>query len=254
MRRCFAVIALLTAVVSFGSRPAAAHTDACVGLGTMVTSGPVYYPFIGPTANTPFSMVMTVGTCVTTFTHSMSGTLTGHCLSMTGAGVTGSGHTFAFVVSGTTMVFNGAVVGEGEIHADWFSGDSCVSGANQFLVNVAHVLVHPGGGSPPPNSPPNTPGLVAPANGATFTTTDVPVFTINTTDPDGDTYIGTIEVQEVGSTVTQVMTTTPASSGSNASTSTGNLPPGTYEWRAQAGDFAVSSGWSGYNTFTVTLT
>lgn len=254
MRRLVAVLALLAALVSFGPRPAAAHTDTCVGHGTMVTAGPVYYPFIGPVASTPFAMVMTVGTCLTSATYSMSGTLTGHCLSMTGAGATDTGHTFAFVVTGTTMFVNGEVFGTGDIQADALFGHSCVTGAKQFRVSGAHLLLHPGGGTPPPNSPPNTPTLVAPADGAAFTTTDVPVFTINATDPDGDSYIGTIEVQEVGSTTTQVMTTAPASSGSKAGTTTGNLPPGTYQWRARAGDFSASSGWSGSNTFTVTLT
>lgn len=254
MRRLLAVLVLSTSLVSFGPGPAVAHEDLCAGQGTMFTAGPVYYPFAGPQANTAFSMTMSVGACASTFSYSMSGTLTGDCLLMTGAGFTGSGHSFAYVVTGTTMFFSGAVVGAADIRANFFNGHSCVSGATQFLVTFSHLQFHGLGGGSPTNSPPNTPGLVAPASGATFATTDVPVFTINATDPDGDTYIGTIEVEETSSSTTQVMTTAPASSGSNASTTTGNLPPGNYRWRARAGDFAASSGWSGYNTFTVTLT
>lgn len=253
MRRWLAMIVLLTALVSFGPRPATSHEDICFGMGSIDTQSRYYYPTVGPTGSGAFAMTVIVGGCFFDGVHVVTGALTGDCLVMTGTGTTPSGHTMNILIVGDTMTISGHAIGGGTVATDWFGGDSCMTGADTFIVTFTHFSLH-SGGTPPPNSPPNTPSLVAPADGATFATTDVPVFTVNAVDPNGDSYVATIEVQKVGSPAAQVVTTAPASSGSNASTTTGNLSPGTYGWRARARDFAAFSGWSGYNTFTVTLT
>jgi RHS repeat-associated protein len=107
--------------------------------------------------------------------------------------------------------------------------------------------------APPANNAPNVPALVSPANGATFAPTDPQTFTINTTDPDGDPYTGTVTIRNGSGSVVATFTTSPSPSGQSSSgTPAPLLAAGSYTWSATATDAkGAQSGSSSSRSFTV---
>lgn len=101
--------------------------------------------------------------------------------------------------------------------------------------------------------PPGAPELVAPAPGHVFAPTDVQVFTLRATDPEGDQWLGVIEVTNLDTGRISVFSTPPGNSGEFAGTvATPPLTPGQYRWRAHAVDTTASVGaWSASADFRV---
>jgi hypothetical protein len=149
------VVVLVTAAASLvvSIADAEAHTDACLGNGTLVTAAPLLYP---PTpATTPFSATFVTGTCVASGPLGMSGVISGSCGVANGVGTTGSGHSFSFAWMGATITFVGDVQGTMQIGPDVFQGESCLTGADRFLLGGAVTLVHallPSGGPSGPST------------------------------------------------------------------------------------------------------
>ena len=139
--------------------PASADTNVCAGTGTAFTS-PIFYPVSltpsGTTANATvlapntgsFFFLFTfggVGACVPDLGKGLTatGTVSGWCGHSSGTGVTGQGHRFAWVEAGSLAVITGEVTGVAQVGPDPFvPGNSCFTGATQFLVNLAFVLSH----------------------------------------------------------------------------------------------------------------
>jgi archaellum component FlaG (FlaF/FlaG flagellin family) len=92
------------------------------------------------------------------------------------------------------------------------------------------------------NRAPAPPVLVTPGEGGEFAATDVQVFTINATDPDGDAYVGRVVVTRGGDAVTD-FPTSPADSGEDASgVPPTPIEPGEYRWAASATDVRGAEG------------
>lgn len=106
--------------------------------------------------------------------------------------------------------------------------------------------------SPAHAAPPSTPTLLSPPPGWVFEPTDPQIFTVNAVDPDGDPYSSFITVRN-STGVVRVITTAPAASGAPTSTpAVPPLPPGGYEWSAQAVDASGGlSGATGWSPFSV---
>src|SRR5687768_1453519 len=130
MRRTALVVAgaLFVCAVTLIPAPSVRATGVCAGSGSMSTGAPMFYPVTPlnpPTVRQPvttsfgFSLVNLGGTCVNTTGavttqkgFSATGTLSGWCGLLSGAGAESStGERFAFVSAGGVVVFTGAVVG-----------------------------------------------------------------------------------------------------------------------------------------------
>lgn len=144
MRRAVArllVVALILAVAATGAPPAAAHEDVCTAQGTMHTSVPLVYPPDPRFAN--FTIGFPIGACALTFVPpAMMGVVAGSCGLASGQGVTSSGHPFSFLWVGTELTMTGGVVGTLHVVVDAFVGDSCLSGADTFIVSGSFALAH----------------------------------------------------------------------------------------------------------------
>lgn len=128
IRRLFLAVAVAVAVLAPG-QPAAAHTDACAFNGTMATTA---VPNVGTTVQ--WHLVMVLGTCVNTFSFEATGDMTGApMLTMTGTGITNTGHRFAFTGAGGTVELAGEVVGTFVITPD---------GLTRLTVEATVALVH----------------------------------------------------------------------------------------------------------------
>jgi hypothetical protein len=143
VRRLVRVL-VLVAVVSGGAvtapQPAAAHVDACAGLGTMAVAAPglFYPPFAIPPA--ALGVVITLPTCTTTAGAFVAvGTISGWCGHAWGSAVA-AGHFFVFVIEGGTMVLSGSVTGVIQVEPDPLAGSSCVTGAGAWLAQGAVAL------------------------------------------------------------------------------------------------------------------
>lgn len=100
------------------------------------------------------------------------------------------------------------------------------------------------------NRPP-TASLVSPTAGHTFAAGASPTFTMAATDPEGQQWVGRIEVRNAAGTLVSTFATAPTASGQSASA----RPPlpfteGSYEWRATATDTegatSTPTGWRGF--------
>lgn len=145
-----------------------AHTDVCGGRGFMVTQYPLYYPGrellpsdppIPLRVTTPFylgwaSDTNVCGTPGLGPAPYLVGTLVGQCGAAVGWGTDADGHDFAFVWAGEVVVFEGEVNGVGLLHPDWLAGDSCLLGADTFIVAGAFARCH---GSVVTGTPGDTP-------------------------------------------------------------------------------------------------
>lgn len=103
------------------------------------------------------------------------------------------------------------------------------------------------------STPPAAPEQVGPTPAHAFRLADPQRFTLRTTDPDGDPWVGVIEVRNLGSGRVASFLTPPAPSGDfSGIVAVPPLPAGSYEWRARAVDATGLTGpWSGISTFTV---
>ena len=274
MRRLRIVsVAVLCLVGSLAAPPPAAdaHTDVCAGQGTMVTGAPFYYPGLSgpiPTGtNAPFSFSLsTIGLCAFSFSsESMTGVLTGWCGAATGYGVTSSGHYFRFDWLGDEWTMTPIspsigldyhLIGSGTMEPDILSGESCFSfGADRFLTTGTWASpLH--AETPPPNYPPNAPTQVSPPSGEDWTATEAQVFTIQTTDPESNPYLGRIQVRSASTgALAATYYASPASSGSQATApALPPLPPGNYTWSADATDDLSPLGEFGSSSASRTLT
>lgn len=103
-------------------------------------------------------------------------------------------------------------------------------------------------------SPPNTPELLAPSPGYMFGPAEPQIFNLRVTDPDGDPWVGIIEVTDRDDPDDVVtFSTLPGSSGGVAAgLAIPPLPLGSYSWRARAVDSTGLFGpWSLAEDFTV---
>lgn len=270
---------------AFPAQRAAAHTDACVGQGTMVTSAGLGLPGVWPQRSVTFSMVLSFGTCAATPGESMAGVLVGNCYAAWGTGTTSSGHPFRITWTGDTWVMgasfgvqvspvaptfapmapgvtsNAALVGAGDMSPDPTVPGSCFNAtAQRFLVTGTwSAPLHPTPSPPPPpNYPPGAPTMVSPPAGHTFTFADTQQFTIQATDAEGDPYQGRIRVTDAATNlVVATYFTTRAPSGTPATAvAVPPLPAGSYTWVADAtDDLTPTSGYgsaSGPRAFSVT--
>ncbi len=98
--------------------------------------------------------------------------------------------------------------------------------------------------SPTMNQPPNAPTLVSPPDGKVFAEGEIPTFTIEATDPDGDAYIGEVRIYDEDGHFVRSVSTGPAPSGSKSSGSSLSfvLPRGRYTWTARAHDAYFTAG------------
>lgn len=262
MRRLstMAVAVLSLLVVLLPARPASAHYDACTGFGEMQTSWGFGLPGLSLPVTANFWFSMNAGACVSGGFATATGVLWGWCGLASGWGVTNAGHQFTFNWTGTTWTMGsplylqqstlpspgiwniptGDDVGTGDVEEDPFDVGSCFNQtATRFLVNGTWVGTGLSHGPPPPtNDPPYAPSQLAPAAGHVFGTADTQRFTIQTSDPEGDSYQGRIRVTntttnlDVGTYFTERV-----ASGQSASvTAVPPLPPGEYTWVADASD------------------
>lgn len=162
MRRRAATLiltALLAATATAAVPSPASAVGACVGVGVLHSGAPLFHhvivtapPFsptttvtVTPPVTAAFAAGVTVGACadvtttpspgVTFGNWSLTGIKSGWCGQSTGTGVTNDGHRFAWVEVGSKLLFTGDLVGfvSGYV-PDVVAGQSCVTGATQFLM------------------------------------------------------------------------------------------------------------------------
>ena len=142
LRALVFVAVLMGGLLGVGVQPASAHTNTCTGTGVMTMSTPVFYKFLGRAAHGNFTFSLT-GVCAASAGLVAAGHFMGWCDDAIGQGVfnDGSSHASDWSVEGTAIEFVGpGVYGTGDWHPDVTAGQSCVSGATQFLVNISVAL------------------------------------------------------------------------------------------------------------------
>ena len=125
-----AAVGLLVSALAFTGSPAEAHTDACAFVGTMT---------ILPTGGNNFRWYMytTVGGCAGQASFSAEGEMTFLLANtMTGTGVTNTGHRFEFI--GTTAVF----VATGEMTGTWVGAPDPEAMGSRAIISADVVLSH----------------------------------------------------------------------------------------------------------------
>ena len=133
-RRIVLAAALAVGVLSVTQSPPAAAAVACFTQGVLHTSPPLNSSS-STTASFSYSGSVNAG-CASV---SMGGTLTGTCLLLTGNGnVAIDGRSYNFILDAVAGVvaFRGEVIGAGYMGADWTRGDSCISGADDFILTA----------------------------------------------------------------------------------------------------------------------
>lgn len=147
-----------TTVALVPAHPASA-TGVCIGvLGAATTSAPMFYPVTAfssagtllavtqrssTTAN--FTVNFGIVGCVTPVQingFSASGTVNGWCGHSSATGVTSDGFRFAWISAGTVLVATGGVTGVASVVPDLLAGESCLSGADGFIVNAVGLKAH----------------------------------------------------------------------------------------------------------------
>ncbi|HEX7168509.1 MAG TPA: hypothetical protein VF230_16125 [Acidimicrobiales bacterium] len=140
------IISLLAAGLLIVS-PASAGNDACAGQGEAVTQSNVYYPGLGPSATGTVTFTFTIGGCNQGHSNTANGNFT--------AGVAGAGnfcgsstgdvsidhHNGSWTSAGSMLVLSGGINGAVNAVPNATKGDSCTSGANDFLVTGSVALV-----------------------------------------------------------------------------------------------------------------
>ncbi|HEX2040006.1 MAG TPA: hypothetical protein VHF47_09790 [Acidimicrobiales bacterium] len=153
-----------TLAVLATAQPAAA-TQVCAGAGTAVVGSPgLFYPgaatvTFGTGTHTTtttiahiwpkllvfaFSFAGGIGTCAPNVTKGLSaaGQVAGWCGHSWGTGITNNGFRFAWVSAGSMLLITGGLVGVINAVPNALAGESCTSGALNFLVTGAVVKVH----------------------------------------------------------------------------------------------------------------
>jgi hypothetical protein len=123
-------------------RPVSADTDLCLGQGTATTGAPFFYMGQGPPVNTGFVFNVSLGACLAKPSLVAAGTVSGWCGLASGGGVTHNGHRFAWIAIGGLLVVTGDLVGTGNIMPNALAGESCTSGADNFLLTSVVLKVH----------------------------------------------------------------------------------------------------------------
>lgn len=133
------VVVVLLAGVAAAPTPAAAHVDACAGVGTMDTPallwpGLAVVPPAGP-------LLLTLPLCALPIAPMAAvGTIGGWCGYAWGSGFA-AGHFFVFTIAGSTMVVTGAATGVLQVQPNVTAGESCtIGGADSWLVEGALAL------------------------------------------------------------------------------------------------------------------
>lgn len=147
---CWSAALLVGSLGALVSASPASALDVCVGTGTATTVAPLFYPVTATAAPavtvhaptmTPWAFAAGVATCAPALAKAMAatGVVSGWCGHSSGSGVTANGYRFAWVTAGGTMVFTGGLTGIGQVEANVFVGDTCVGGADDFLIEYAGV-------------------------------------------------------------------------------------------------------------------
>lgn len=142
------VVALLVLASITVVRPATAGDGPCVGLGSMWTSAPITNVGFGPMMTVSWAASLDIGACATVqdglvSSFSATGVYTGWCDLSTGYGVTSEGHRFAWVGVGNRHFYTGEFTGEIPFMPNVLSGDSCYTGADNFILGYSGgVLWH----------------------------------------------------------------------------------------------------------------
>ena len=129
--------ALLVAGLTLTAQPAYAHTESCSGSGVLWT-GPVYHATLGPSATGLVTFNFTIGGCLVSGATTIYGTYTTNnlgnfCEHSTGKVAIGP-DVLDWVQVGNTWTFSGSHGGGSfVVEANRAAGQSCVSGATQFL-------------------------------------------------------------------------------------------------------------------------
>ena len=153
MRRRMALLVAVTAVsgvmtmFSPTSTPAQADVHgACVGVvGNAHLHDTLTYPTHGPSKSASFTFHFDPAVCVdldppgVATTISATGTVHGWCGLSTGSGVTSTGTTFGWVGVGGDLVLTGGLSGDVHATPNLATGDSCTTGADDFVVSGAAV-------------------------------------------------------------------------------------------------------------------
>ncbi|MBW3536211.1 MAG: hypothetical protein KY395_00390 [Actinobacteria bacterium] len=130
----FATALLATGL--FMSAPATAATDVCVGAGVAKT-GPVFYPTLGASASGAVEFNFAAGGCLSgaaTVSGSFSDNFPGNYCGHSEGTVSVGGNSLKWKSAGSVLVFTGAGGGVVVAVPNALSGQSCVSGATEFLV------------------------------------------------------------------------------------------------------------------------
>jgi hypothetical protein len=145
----WAATAVATGVLA--AAPPARATDVCTGQGTAQTGTPLTYPVTassgparitvrqGRTTSWGFASTPGLALCAPNLAKSLSagGVMYGWCGLSFGSGATSNGSRFAWVGVGGTMVFTGGLVGTASVQPDVLANESCMTGADRFLVHYA---------------------------------------------------------------------------------------------------------------------
>lgn len=143
--------ALAASVAVFAPTSPASATvdDVCAGEGLATLTGAAFtYPVVGHLKLASFQFNFALGTCVTKLALNATGTVHGWCGFSVGEGVTGNGYYFQWQGVGGTLVLTGGVpgllalrlYGVVNVEPNPIAGESCVSGADGFLVIGAVAL------------------------------------------------------------------------------------------------------------------
>lgn len=125
-----AAVLLMVSALAFTAPPAEAHTDACTFIGSMTISRTG-----DSTAN--WLLSTTAGTCMNQPWFSASGDMTFSLVgTMTGTGITNTGHRFGF--TGTTAVFYLA----GEVTGTWLGAPDPDAMGSRAIICADLVLIH----------------------------------------------------------------------------------------------------------------
>jgi|SRR5688500_1326476 len=150
MRRVTALVPVLLVAAGLCTTAGPVRaTNVCAGQGTF-TSGALYYPVTantGPqvTVQQPpwvgWAFSITLGTCAPNLTKGMSatGVLNGWCGLFSASGTTSNGYRFTMQNVGSVLLFTGGLNGIGSLQPDVLGGQSCLSGATGFLIQLAVV-------------------------------------------------------------------------------------------------------------------
>jgi hypothetical protein len=123
--------------------PASAHEDVCAGvLSNATTSAPFFYPGVS-LSKTVAAFAFTLGAtgvCAPSLGDlNVSGIVEGYCGLSSGRG-TAFGHEFAWTGVGGFLVLQGGAQGIVNASPNAFQGESCFSGADNFLIQGAWAL------------------------------------------------------------------------------------------------------------------